>query len=727
MVGKTNKKKTVVDASSMATMPAMDLTGFIATIASKTDHGLALFHEVLTTMMTKGGQQDQVRHLQSQKKKLKDSVSTEAWQLNCTETQNRLAAYIQLYVAPQYDIQSSLDWIMASLKDLQASYGESVTALVRNVCWSIVVEAIQECIPSNSTTVDLARVSFWTPGFNGLCQLNHETSWLSGGEEAYKFFSFLHQIAFAQVQYIHDDSNTTQLSSRSSKTSDDNLRSTIRNMSVHFAIIKEQLHAETAARWSELLSRSKVLSIDILQSKLIIDKDIIAAAASLYVSLCIFEQNADNLLEEAARFSALAHACILKSYIHLSPLTTMPAMELILQRIIALFAHHDCEVQLVGLQTVETWSNKLRSILSTARSTNSSDTEIADHAQRLLIQLVVVLIPLWDHPVRQLNHLVPTIFEKLLKLLATDILSFRPSADTTVWKLLLDQCMGMGSQFRGKFQALRIVISTAGTACYSLIDSCFLDSLVFSARTRDIASAVSFLIGALCELTQQLQQQPEQLQVSAPGKGDDADAALAPSSIQQRLLRAIVTALSSDDQLLRKNMADYVVPVVLKVSPAFAPQMMRQLLHTMLSFGDSPSASVGAGQDMSQVLVRITRSQCWALVHLVLHCKLLNQFTTLPLSVAENELLQGTLLRAVCQSADDDIRLSALTSVTASLKASASLSTQEATLITENILYSLKTSDVDDMQHLHRVLRAFYPRLKASAVGSKATPGMLLL
>lgn len=725
MVGKATKKKTLVDTTAnFALQPASDMSFCLALVEHGSRPSLSLLYSIFVELQAKSNRQEQNRLFQSNKRKLKESISALAWGEEPAEASERLIAMLRLYIEPQYDFQSSLEWILPALKELYQVHSESVLSVVAEFCANLLYVIYKECIDVDQTTAFLERVTYWIPAINGLTNINHEIGWLLAERApTLSFFQFIVRLTGAQMQAIQSDDSVTTLSSRISKTMDDNLRCLIRNTNSVFQSLKQKMAQSNSSEWQGIVTEirrtvSQLLSLS--SPHLFSDKDIISAASSLYISLFLYNSNTENvtfqLVVHNLNCSDLVQACLFKALLHLyESMNATYLLDDALQAILRQCQHHDCEVQLLGLQTMETWAFRVKDVM--AVPTNESAVQVTALMDTFM-KLILMLITLWDHPVRQINHLVPSIFEKMLRFISAELLTTAPAAN--FWSQLFDRCMQMGSHYRGKYQALRIVLTISGDQAILNLPSGFMMHVVQATQTRDIAAAVSFLVAALCDLT-------SSSSTPVPSSANSEKAELQPASEEvikakcvflQELLEAIVKALCSDNETLRKNISDYILPVIFKTYPGYALRLLQIWIHQAQS---SSRTSEGG----------FTKFESWALIQLIVHCRqlfpqLLTQLDTVSSkdSVAvvdsssqsllseKDAKLVSSVLQAAYQSENDDMRFTALTSIVASLKVAAPISVDQFNEFIRHVVYSLKTSDAENVQHLARILRIILPRLK---------------
>lgn len=721
MVGKATKKKTLVDSTvNFSLQPASDMSACLAMVEHGKDSSLALLHSIFCGLQGKPNRQEQNRFFQSHKKKLKDSISAESWQSDEHATKDRLIAMLRLYLDPKYEFQTSLEWMLPALKDLCTSQKDALEQLAIFSA-SVFEEMRAACVAGDS--VSLEQITYWMSGINGLSNLNHELGWLQvESAPALPFFSFLIQLTSWQARVMQSDLSVVALSSRVSKTMDDNIKCLVRNVNSVFHSLKTRDFSGDAA-WPRAIEDVATTTSTILAASsahLFSDKDILSATSTLFVSVFLFQRRSETVVFEhivaVKAFSPLVQACLFKSFLHLS--AQIDGSYLIGDASVSMLRHcqhHDCEVQLLGLQTMETWTYRLKEVLAANGATVTSQS-----VMEVFMRIIVMLITLWDHPVRQINHLVPSIFEKILRFLAADVLTGDESSVGSFWKDLFDRCMQMGSHYRGKYQALRIVLAVSGDRAVSSMPAGFVRHIVVAVQVRDIASAVSFLIATLCELTALLPpSQGEAIKAAAPLSLEQS---ASKAALQEELLTAIVESLCDANESLRKNLSDYVLPVVFKTFPAYALRMLQIWIRL---------SQAGGAETRS-----LTEFQSWALIQLVVHCRQLypqlqGQLDALATSgdaasqaagkswlLSESDAkVVSAVLRAAYQSEDDDMRFSALTSLVASLKVAAPLSAGDFSAFLQHVVYSLKTSDAENIQHLVRILRTVLPRLKATASG----------
>jgi hypothetical protein len=270
--------------------------------------------------------------------------------------------------------------------------------------------------------------------------------------------------------------------------------------------------------------------------------------------------------------------------------------------------------------------------------------------------------------------------------------SFLSEEKKNHWNNLLSSIMSLPSYHRARYQALKLLLDFLPVEELIDIRPSLFKELILSIKDRDIAASVSSLFLNLCQSLQQ--------------KSDSSSSSSSTVVPFKELQLILCDALTSNDSTLRINLADYLLPDLLKLSKYFNPL---ELLVFLL--GDYSSREDSSCQD----------GFLWAAVQFVLHTKL-NGFyekieTDSPLSAVRERMME--CLKEAALSDDDMLRLTALTTLTVSQKTSANLVPSEIAVMKECFLFSLKSAESDNCSKIVRALRHYLIRAKYSSKEKK--------
>lgn len=301
-----------------------------------------------------------------------------------------------------------------------------------------------------------------------------------------------------------------------------------------------------------------------------------------------------------------------------------------------------------------------------------------------------------------MNHVVPTVYQKLLD--AADAVDRLHSSRTAwFWRGLEDRALGMSSSHRGRYQAMSMLINKVGVR--EILEEKeeeesggdpsrrgrgparaegLLAQLLDAIQDREVASSSSALIVLI--LRTLIREHAHDLNLPNA-------AAAAATAVRALWIEEVSGRLCAQDSSLRFNIADYLLPELLKVDPDAAPCLI-DIIRRRPRLDDSSTS-----RD------RVT----WALLNVALQARLLGYVGG---EIAEEEEELGQVredritlkeLDSAAVSADDDIRLCALTTLTASLKTSAPFSPGERAVLRRCLRVSLKEARTE---HRSRVVRA---------------------
>ena len=375
------------------------------------------------------------------------------------------------------------------------------------------------------------------------------------------------------------------------------------------------------------------------------------------------------------------------------------------------------QLQVYGLQTLETWLGRI-DIEGIGKYDSSNTSGLLSIEQKMLRSLLLnrlyrvshVLCRSWSHPHKLINHVVPSVFQRLIDLLSNIERSmtskdaiYTPDYDD-VWCTVLAQALKLPPEHRGRYQALSVLLPKIGARRFLHVQPDIFRILVVSIRIRDVSSAVSHFIG--CFLSSIKDYENMDLQ-----------------SLRSLYSQDVVEILCSTEQRLRLNGNDYLLQELMKFDPD----------------GCGPSLINGIRNLSSQ---HSAEHRLWGVISVALQARLLSRrggeidFGTasagvhFPLKATSNSKrswqdsttsksqpedieylpLQSHEVEEACFSQDVDLRLAGLTVLVASQKTVAPMHPLEMELLKNALPHSLKSHVPDHRQRVLRILRLLLTR-----------------
>ena len=259
------------------------------------------------------------------------------------------------------------------------------------------------------------------------------------------------------------------------------------------------------------------------------------------------------------------------------------------------------------------------------------------------------------------------------------------------------QALAMPATHRGRYQAFTLLLPMIGAE--SMVNrqsngKTPIALLIEAVKERDVASSCSSLITSILRAMIQ----------KTVGSQEESKQSVALAEIRALWGEYFVCALCSADAQMRRNTADYLLPEILKVDSSSGPFIMA---CTRRLFGLSSSIFHSAISDESK------RELClWGLVNVFLHARLLGvSGSVISDSTIDNEGISADELQEAALCANDDVRLCALTALTASLKSSLPISSSELTILRRSLPFSLKASHADQRHQVVRTVKALVLRI----------------
>eukprot|EP01039_Chlorochromonas_danica_P006011 gene6011-6621_t len=664
MVGKVSHKKQVLttyekDNDSVV----VDLTSIVGESQNVPDSILWIEDLVVAKTCT-----EQIRIIQQNKKKTRATLLDEAFPTQSLES--AVPVLLRMYILPQYfPFHIALDWVVVLMKDLEASRPQDIKAML----FSISLDILDQ-YKAASEEKEVGKLLAWQTAFSSLILLDRDLDFFCQQDPS-------GAVILNCISYLLDQVVFLQSIESGRLTAPELVRWTccctdcFRNISNLF-----KSHLEEIVTWKNSLDWSNKVKLIQEQALLVLKDDsakdsISAAAATLILSRYVIYslggeeglEHIANLIssvlsagvergEEWASVSRIARCGLIREAIVLfSPKLWNLLVEEKLMGKSHSFILQTCEdssslVQLYGLQSLEVWLQAL---------TKSSVEEIdAQETLPYLLSTLTLLCRAWTHPVRQVNHIIPDIFDRLLA-----VFGFINGSDDETWSsLVMQEVMRMPAQHRGKYQALKAILGAISSEAMLSAYPRIIAELVLAMKERDVAASVSSLLNAL-------------LVKFVP--------AVASETVGE-WRKSILAALASENPHWRANVSDYLLPDLMKID-LFSPQT---LLHILWSqYQEESSAPLLSG-----------------LIAIVLSAKA--QGLTIP---GQEEILSTAAL-----SADDVLRFNALIATTASLKTSLPVDKKEFEALKGSLTFSLKTLEADHCSKFVRTIKNLLLRCRDS-------------
>ena len=260
--------------------------------------------------------------------------------------------------------------------------------------------------------------------------------------------------------------------------------------------------------------------------------------------------------------------------------------------VVAVCNHSLPLVRLYGLQTLESWFNCFDIVITPISPALSDISHVSGSIEGGLHDVLLprlrtisnLLINTWSHPSKQVNHMVPTVYQRLINATNTLTLDLRSAANhgdlTAVWKPFIAEALALPAQHRARYQAMTMLIPCVGGKQIIAAQPDVFEALVQAVRLRDVASSSCTVVVAL--LRDLLQQTHSSAGANARGGAGGAggvggaEAVLGEPMATLRPLWAtsVATVVCSKDHKTRTNSADYLIPELLKIDPTSGPYLM---------------------------------------------------------------------------------------------------------------------------------------------------------
>jgi len=354
--------------------------------------------------------------------------------------------------------------------------------------------------------------------------------------------------------------------------------------------------------------------------------------------------------------------------------------------------------QFYALQTLEAWLARIQSITTITTTTTSYEKMLS----KLFRIIASVLTKLWIHPVKQINHLVPSIYQKLVQTithlvksttaLLDNLTNDDANGDQAILPDLLREVLRMPVRHRGKYQALNALLPHITAAACFAIQPNFMETLIAAIEYRDIASSVSGFLGTL--LSQLYIDEAIENQLD---------------SVRMLWIPAVCDGLCSTNRKLRLYIADYLLAEVFRVDRLCVPAMLQYI-----------RAHIDRKEGIEKQLV-IGSHQLWGIMNIILHARLVGMSgveTMLEESLVgddESGMVTASEFILSCISADSELRLVSLTALVATSRTAAPMDQVDLDILKKCLRYSLKSTDADHCNKVTRIVKAFTTRVRESA------------
>jgi hypothetical protein len=361
-------------------------------------------------------------------------------------------------------------------------------------------------------------------------------------------------------------------------------------------------------------------------------------------------------------------------------------------------SHCNPLVRFYGLQTFESWFNRIQSIDITLFSNDCTTLNLLISKLKIISTLLTTS---WSHPSKQFNHLVPAVYQRLIDVLSLIHTKIKEKNDNTkeeiilsLWRFLISEAVLLPGEHRGRYQTMSVLLPKVGAIEFINSQPMVITSLISAARLRDVCSSAASLLGNL--LRNYFNSLKSQLSIELVISQQDNIQA----NIRLLWLKPLVEALCSSDNTLKNNAANYLLPEILSVDNGCVSSLMCYIRSTNFDNGDR-----------SFLIDR----KLWGMVNVCMQARLLNlpgkdilitdineDNNLVTNSINSGSLLTTQELAWACVSDNSDLRLVSLTLIMASHSSLQEIKDHELEVIKRTLKYSLKSPHMD---HRHRVIR----------------------
>lgn len=579
-----------------------------------------------------------------------------------------LAGLLRLYLLPTYfAFHVALDWITMLLKDFLTTNSTLIKATVTSVCLEVNEQCQSALTPA---AADLTVMVSWQSAISSIVLLERDLDFLDPSTLLDMLWFLVNQLTALQALPTDPASMTAPELVKWTTCCID----TSRNIG---NLLKGHLSQSREGAWTAVCSAARKASYFTLMTS--DSKDPISAAAAVFIlaSYALDDRPLDALQDmlwaivsnhtdpdtqiprfpKIKKLSPLSQCALVREGNTLfSHQWTLPGLLVGSCR----YALSVCEdsssaLQLYAMQTIEAWLGQLPNA--------AQDGEVS----ACLMAVLRLLCRTWTHPARQVNHIVPDIFDRLLS-----ACMLMPNIH---WPMVLSVVLGMPAGHRGRYQALRALLALGVLDIHTQGQGLFAD-LLWAIGHREVAASASALLVAL----------------------------LTDAKEVEEVRAAILAALCSEDSTLRSNIADYLLPHLLKIKAFSASILLQQLA------GAPATAAVLAGQ-VAIILAAQNPKSPDAQIAKSPDTQILTQVQIDAQAVQAEQITQICLLAA--NSEDDCLRGNALLALTTFPRNSnIPRSNNTSQLVLDKLTYSLKTSEPDMLKKISRAISALLLRGK---------------
>lgn len=335
-------------------------------------------------------------------------------------------------------------------------------------------------------------------------------------------------------------------------------------------------------------------------------------------------------------------------------------------------AHRSPDIRICGLQLVESWIDTLSSVFGAQ--------ELPSHrgfiARNLLI-LRKIVISSWSHPTRQISQLVHTVYQKLVSIGKLTL-----SNMDTYWKEWIQSALSLNSAgHRSRYQALNVLITSLGASMIVTYSQNIISELLKAMNSRDVAASVTSLIVSLVKVS-------------------------IAETLSYDWASDIANALLSPDKSLRVNIAEYLLPEILKINL----ELCGSAIIRAIRLKQRNDASFSTHE---------TR-YLWGLSNTCLQSRLINvdcktsaiHYTNSEGNGLEEDFnLTAKEAYVACANYDDELRLTSLVMLVASNKSSKFPDLRDVNILTDCWKYSLKSGSAEHRKAIVRILKTLFGRI----------------
>eukprot|EP00605_Chrysophyceae_sp_TOSAG23-4_P001742 GSChrysophyteH1.ASY1.ANO1.1929.1 assembled CDS len=406
----------------------------------------------------------------------------------------------------------------------------------------------------------------------------------------------------------------------------------------------------------------------------------------------------------------------------------------------------DGATQVYSLQTIDSWLAHIEDFISMSDtdvriSPISQSPEKAILGQRISAEcsrmrsLAGTLITGWTHASKRVNHIIPALFTRLVTCMNKycELYEFSESQKQQLWDPVVNEVLSISERHRARYQALTSLLPTFGVKEMLQVRPTLIKDLVCALWNRDTCSSLCSCVGSLLrgfhagshvELVldendqknnsvasrkskKRRQKRQERIETFCGGEtnsqiNEDKDKLY--QLHRPSWLPSVAEALSASSSIIRLHAANYLLPEVLRCDPYAGPHLLKAVKERV---------------DISEA------QKQWGTINICLHIRLQGLLGGEISQVSGQGSLAVLEVHRMCTSSDAELRLTALTALTASQQKGAPLLDTEMEILRSTLSHSLKTSNTALQQQLLRVIKAMLTRLlEARRMSSKSANKM---